>query len=237
MRRIASLLVFSLLPFSVVHADDLENLDALSQQQFTLLAEDLAGVLGYRGLQPAEPYGSIGFDAGFDVSAVQVGNESVWQGAGVDDASTLPMFRISATKGLPFGFDVGGFVASVPGAGLRNAGAQLRYALLEGGVATPAVGIRAAVTRLEGVDQLDYDTRSLDVSISKGFGPATPYAGYGRIWASADPGSATDLVKEDVAENRVFAGLRFTFIVLQFTLEADQVGDTTGYSARLAFGF
>lgn len=235
MLRYLPLLAVLLLPLPL-HADELDELEALSQAQFALLAEDMAGLLGFRGLQPAEPYGTIGFDVSFDAGAVQAGNEAVWQTAGAD-VSTLPFFRISATKGLPFGFDVGGFVATMPGSGMRNAGAQLRYALLEGGVVSPAVGLRAAATRMDGVDQLDYDTRSLDVSISKGFGPLTPYAGYGRIWASADPDASTGLVAEDVAENRVFAGLRMTFVVLQLVVEADQVGDTRGYAARIAFGF
>lgn len=219
-----------------VYGDELDDLGALSQEQFTLLAEDLSAVLGFRGLQPAEPYGAIGFDVGFDVGSVQLGNEAVWQAAGAD-VSTLPFFRVSATKGLPFGFDVGGFIASAPGASMRNMGAQLRYALIEGGVVAPAVGLRAAVTRMDGVDQLDYDTRSLDISISKGFGPLTPYAGYGRIWANADPDATTGLVAEDVAENRQFVGVRMTFVVLQFVLEADQVGDTRGYAAKIAVGF
>lgn len=219
-----------------VHGDELDNLDALSQEQFALLADDMSAVLGFRGLQPAEPYGTIGFDVGFDAGAVQLGNEAVWQAAGAD-ISTLPFFRVSATKGLPHGFDVGGFIASAPGASMRNIGAQLRYALVEGGVVSPAVGVRAAVTRMDGVDQLDYDTRNLDISISKGFGPLTPYAGYGRIWAKADPDSSTGLVAEDVANDRFFAGVRMTFVVLQLVLEADQVGDARGYAAKIAFGF
>lgn len=235
MLRFVSLLAV-LLVWLPVHADELDNLDALSQEQFTLLAEDMAGVLGFRGLQPAEPYGTIGFDVGFEAGAVQLGNEPVWQTAGADE-STVPYFRISATKGLPLGFDVGGFLASMPGAGMRNMGAQVRYALLEGGVVSPAVGLRAAVTRMDGVDSLSYDTRSLDISVSKGFGPLTPYAGYGRIWANADPDANTGLVAEDVSENRAFAGVRMTFVVLQLVLEADQVGDTRGYSAKIAFGF
>lgn len=235
MRSLVFLMMFALLPLST-SADELENLADLSQQEFALLAEDMTAVLAYRGLQPAEPYGSIGFDVGFDAAAVAIHNEAVWQRAGVD-ASTIPLVRLSATKGLPFGLDVGGFVASAPGTGMRNLGAQIRYALVEGGVVTPAVGLRAAVTRLEGVDQLDHDTRSLDVSVSKGFGPATPYAGFGRLWASADPDPATGLISHDVAENHAFAGVRFTFVVIQVVLEADRIGDATGYSARFAFGF
>ncbi|HEX7048063.1 MAG TPA: hypothetical protein VF275_10895 [Gammaproteobacteria bacterium] len=218
-------------------ADDLDNLDALSQAQFQLLAEDLSGVLSYKGLQPAEPYGVVGFGVGLETSVVRVESEGVWQQAGVDDVSSIPVARLAVTKGLPLGFDVGGFIATAPGTGFKNYGAQLRYALVEGGVAMPAVGLRAAVTRLAGVDQLAFDTRSLDVSISKGFGPVTPYAGYGRVWATATPGESTGLSEVDVDGNRAFAGVRFSFVVLQFVLEADRVGDTTAYSAKLGFGF
>ncbi|MBW3567902.1 MAG: hypothetical protein KY410_08110 [Proteobacteria bacterium] len=235
MRYLVSVMMFALLSLPG-SADELENLADLSQQEFALLAEDMTAALAYRGLQPAEPYGSIGFDVGFDATAVAIHNDAIWQRAGVD-ASTIPLLKLSATKGLPFGLDVGGFVGSAPGTGMRNLGAQVRYALVEGGVVTPAVGLRAAVTRLEGVDQLDHDTRSLDLSLSKGFGPTTPYAGFGRIWASADPDPATGLTGHDVAENRAFAGVRFTFVVLQRVLEADRIGVATGYSARFAFGF
>lgn len=236
MRYLLAVLALVVLFVSNVRADDLDSLDALSQAQFQLLAGDLTGVLSYKALQPAEPYGVIGFDVGLEVGATQLESEAVWAQAGID-ASTIPAARISVTKGLPLGFDIGGFIASAPGTGLRNYGVQLRHALVEGGIATPAIGLRAALTRLEGVDQLAFDTRSLDLSISKGFGPVTPYAGYGRVWAEAAPDAATGLATEDIDATRTFAGVQITFVVLKFVVEAERTGDTTGYSAKLGFGF
>lgn len=233
--RIIAALALGLAATSLA-ADDLDNLGALSQQQFELFAADMTAVAAYKGLQPAEPYGAIGFDAGLEAAGVRLSNDSVWAQAGAD-VSTVPLVRLSANKGLPLDFDIGGFVATAPSTGLRVYGAQLRYALVEGGVATPAVGLRAAFTRVDGVEQLDFDTRSLDISISKGFGPLTPYAGYGRVWSSADPDPATGLVAVDTEMNRAFAGLRFSLIALQFSVEAERVGETTGYAARLGFGF
>lgn len=220
----------------VLRADELDDLDALSQAQFRLLAEDLGAVLAYKGMQPAEPYGVIGFDVGLEASAVRLSNDASWEIAGAD-VSTVPLTRLSATKGLPLGFDIGGFIATAPGTGMRVYGAQLRYAFIEGGIVAPAVGLRAATTRLEGVDALDYGTTSLDLSISKGFGPLTPYAGYGRVWASASPDAATGLVEEDVNQTRAFAGLRLSFLLLEFTFEAERTGETSGYSAKLGFSF
>lgn len=219
-----------------LHADDLDDIETLSQAQFGLLAGDLAAAFSYTALQAPEPYGVIGFDIAAEASAVRLAHPSAWQAAGAD-VSTLAVTRVSVTKGLPLGFDIGGFVSSAPGTGLRGYGAQLRYALLEGGVATPAIGLRAAVTRLNGVEQLDYRTHSLDLAISKGIGPLTPYAGVGRVWASAAPAADTALLDEDVSGNRVFTGVRLAFVVLEITLEAQRTGETTGYAAKFGIAF
>lgn len=236
MRKLLFAMLLPAMTPVVANADDLDAIDTLSQAQFRLLAEDLGAVLAYRGLQPAEPYGVVGFDFGVEGSAVRVANDAAWSQAGAD-VSTVVLTRVSANKGLPLGFDVGGFLAAAPGTGMRLFGAQLRYAFIEGGVATPAFGMRAAVTRLEGVDQLDYTTRSLDLSISKGFGPVTPYAGFGRVWGEAAADAGISLQDEDVAMNRAFAGVRFSLVALQFVLEAERTGEATGFAAKVGFGF
>lgn len=234
MRRILAGLL--LVATTSLHADDLDTLETLSQAQFGLLASDLAAAFSYTTLQAPEPYGVIGFDIAAEASAVRLANPASWQAAGAD-VSTLVVTRVSATKGLPLGFDIGGFVSTTPGAKMRGYGAQLRYALLEGGVATPAIGLRAAVTRLDGVEQLDYRTHSLDLALSKGIGPLTPYAGFGRVWASAMPVAETMLLDEDISQNRAFAGVRLAFVVLELTLEAQRTGETTGYAAKFGVAF
>lgn len=218
-------------------ADDLDAIGSLSQQQFLSLSKDLAAGISYKGVQPAEPYGIIGFDVGVGVSTLRIENSDAWGAASGDASSNLPLTRISVNKGLPLGFDVGAFLAKAPGSNVDVVGAQLRYALIEGGVAMPAVGLRAAMSRLNGVDDLDLDTRSLDLSISKGLGPVTPYAGIGRVWSEATPDAATGLAAEDFAQTKKFIGARFSLLALQFSVEADQTGDAETYSLKLGFGF
>src|SRR5438034_2379749 len=46
-------------------------------------------------------------------------------------------------------------------------GGELRYAIVPGGAAMPAIGVRGSYTKLTGVAQLDFDTKGLDLSISK----------------------------------------------------------------------
>ena len=113
----------------------------------------------------------------------------------------------------------------------------MRYALVEGGITTPAIGLRLSTTRLEGVDELALNTRSLDLSISKGFGPFTPYAGIGRVWGDATPGAATGLAETDTGLTRQYLGARFSLLALQLAVEADKVGDSESYSLKFSFGF
>ena len=61
-------------------------------------------------------------------------------------------------------------------------GAEISKAILEGSVATPALGVRATYSRLNGIDDFELQTAGIDASISKGFLFLTPYAGGGMLW-------------------------------------------------------
>ena len=86
-----------------------------------------------------------------------------------DIPSTLPVPSLRFVKGLPYNIDLGLSYSRVPSADLDLWGGELRWAILEGSAATPAVAVRGTYTKLSGVDQLKMHTYSADVSISKGF--------------------------------------------------------------------
>jgi len=236
LRILALLGAFLAVP--AAQAGDLDNLQALAQAEFDGLSHDLSSALSYKAMNPTESMGITGFDIGVDASATEVNNSAAWDkatsGSGWD---YLPMARLRVMKGLPLGFDVGGFYSEVPGSNIKHYGMELRYALLEGGTLTPAVGLRAATTQLKGVDQLDFKTRSLDLSISKGFGPLTPYAGFGRVWADSTPDASTGLQSVSFSQNKTYAGLRFSLTLLNIDLEADKTGNDKTYSLKFALGF
>ena len=50
-------------------------------------------------------------------------------------------------------------MVAVPNSDIKLMGFEARYALLEGSAATPALGLRAAYSKLSGVDQLDFNPR------------------------------------------------------------------------------
>ncbi|MGH8370985.1 MAG: hypothetical protein ACRESC_08385, partial [Gammaproteobacteria bacterium] len=185
----------------------------------------------------AAPEGITGFDISLNAGATKVAHESSWNAAtGNSDISTVPFADVRVSKGLPFGIDIGGEYSAVPGSNIKLYGVEGRYAILEGGVAEPAIGIRAAFTHVTGVDDLNFNTKSLGVSISKGFGPVTPYAGVGEVWTNSTPDASTGLSSASFNNPEIFAGLQFNFGI-HLALEASRVSGNSTYSLKLGFGF
>lgn len=223
---------------TVAHADDLQLLRGvlLSQSDFKAMSEDMTAAFSYKPVQPAEPTGVVGFNVGLVATYTPIENKDAWRRASGEDIEELGLIALHAAKGLPFGVDIGGYYAKVPGTQAEMWGAELRYAFIEGGPATPAVAVRGAMTALEGVDDFEFDTRSIDLSISKGFAMLTPYAGIGYIDADSDPKSNFNLSSENITETKIFGGARFSLGPVNLTAEADRTGDNTSVNLRLAFG-
>src|SRR6266436_1803358 len=220
-----------------VVAADIDKIQALSQDDFHKLSQDLGAALSYKPLTPTAPLGITGFDVGIAVTATSIKNSDVLQKAGAGDHSTLPVPSLRVNKGLPFGIDVGVMAGAVPGTNVRLYGGELRYAIVSGGVAMPAIGIRGSYTKLTGVDQLDFDTKGLDLSISKGFLMFTPYGGIGKVWASSTPNGIPALSKESLSLNKVFVGINMNFGLTNLAFEGDRTGQATSYGAKLGFRF
>lgn len=219
-------------------AGDLDALQNLNQAEFRLLSEDLGAALSYKAVLPAEPLGITGFDLGLEMTVTNLENSSVLELATTGDApSTLYIPKVHIHKGLPFNIDLGAFLATVPDSNVNLWGAELRYAILPGGPATPAVAVRASYSALTGVDQLDMNTTGLDVSISKGFTFITPYAGIGKVWVNSSPQGIPTLVDEDFDLAKYFVGLNMNFAFINFALEADKTGDTGSYSLKAGWRF
>jgi len=230
---IASLFAVSL----PVVASNIDNLQALSQSEFRALSKDLGAALSYKPLTPTTPLGITGFDVGLAVTATKIENSDLLQRAGAGNHSTLPVPSLRVNKGLPLDIDVGLMVGAVPGTNVRLYGGELRYAIVSGGAALPAIGIRGSYTKLTGVDQLDFDTKGVDLSISKGFLMFTPYGGIGKVWASSTPNGIPALSKESLSLNKVFVGANLNFGLMNLAFEGDRTGKASSYGAKLGFRF
>jgi hypothetical protein len=234
------LVIASLFAVSVpALASNIDNLQRLSQSEFRALSEDLGAALSYKPLTPTAPLGITGFDLGLAVTATKIKNSDLLQRAGAGDHSTLPVPSLRLNKGLPLDIDVGLMVGAVPGTNVRLYGGELRYAIVSGGAALPAIGIRGSYTKLTGVDQLDFNTRGVDLSISKGFLMFTPYAGVGKVWAASTPKNIPPpgLTKESFSLNKVFVGVNLNFGLMNLAFEGDRTGKDQSYGAKMGFRF
>ncbi len=222
-----------------VQAASFNTLGVLTQDQFKQLSENVAAAAHYKGVTPPEPLGLLGFDLGLSLSYTSIDVDEVFDLAseGDFDVSGIALPRLTVHKGLPFGFDVGASASGAPGTDIRVLGAEVRYAVLEGNVALPAIGIRASASVVQGVDEMDLQNLGLDISVSKGFLLLTPYAGVGIVRSTATPNDAPSLQEETLDQNKLFAGLNVNLGLLNMTFEADKTGDYTSGSAKAGFRF
>ncbi len=239
MKRVIATVILAL-STSFVQADDLDLIGSLSQAQFDDLSKDLTAAFSYKAGAPAESLGIMGFDAGLAVSSTKLKNTSAWTAAmsSGNAINTLVVPKLYLQKGLPFDVDIGAYYVNVPDTNLEAWGGELKYAFVSGNVALPAVAVRAAITSLTAMDQLELKSRSVDVSISKSILFVTPYAGLGRVWADSKPLAETAIARSvDISEIRTFVGLSIQPMFFNLALERDSVGGIASYNLKLGIAF
>ena len=251
MKKIAVFIVcLSIMIVGQALAKDIGFIDGLTQDAFKDLSKEAAALLSYKNIAPAEPLGITGFEIGVESSFVQIstGNNNYWEKAFSYDApSILPAPKIRVRKGLPLGIDIGAMYSALPGSNIKLYGAEASYALLEGGIATPALGVRGTFTKLSGVDDLDYQTVGIDASISKGFVMLTPYGGAGMVYFNSKAKGNLQLLStiltgsplsdEKMWQLRYFAGLRISPMPLfNITAEVEYLNRMV-YSLKAAITF
>jgi hypothetical protein len=236
---VAAILAAASLPAA---AKDLNQIGALTQDDFHKLSQDLGAALSYKPLSPADPLGLFGFDLGIAGTDTKVKNSDVFQKAGVSDVSDIAVPSLRFALGLPFGLDVGLMAGAAPSTNVRLYGGEVKWAFIKGSTTMPAIALRASYTKLAGVDQLDFNTKGLDLSISKGIALFTPYAGIGKVWATGTPKDIpasfpTPPSQESFSQNKYFVGVNMNFVLVNVVVEADKTGDDTSYGLKLGFRF
>ena len=224
---------------------DITSLQNLDQQQFHELTQDMGAALSYKPLEPADPLGVGGFDIGVVLTGTSLANTSDINPAINNSSvfSVVPVPTVRATLGLPYDLDFGAMYSRVPSSDVNLWGADLKWAVLPGGIAIPAVALRASVTRLDGVNQLGFETIGADVSVSKGILNLTPYAGVGGVWTRSDPSdviskvSGQPLQQDNPTQAKLFIGCGINLGVADVTVEADVTGGIASFSAKLGFRF
>ncbi len=231
-------------------AKDNINLNLFNQNDFKSFSEDFGMAMSYQPVAAAAPLGDKlpGLDAGIEASYVKFDTSSLWfikmntalLGTGDKAPDSLIIPRVHVQVGLPIiPIDLGVSYSAVPDSDIKLVGYEVKLAVLSGGVATPAIAIRGAYTKLSGVDQLDLTTKSADISISKGIMIFTPYAGVGEVWITSTPHSPVNplLQEESVKKTKGFVGTKVKiFPFVNLVLEGD-FANVQEYTARLNVNF
>jgi hypothetical protein len=248
---IAAAAALALLVGTQAMARDISFSSGISQGNFRDLSKEAGAAIGYRNTAPAAPLGITGFDAGIEASAIDIKSNSTYWNAAFGGPGNAPSYlvlpKIRIRKGLPLGIDIGAMYSYVPDSNIKIYGVEVSKAILDGTLATPAIGIRGTYTRLAGVNDLDLQTAGIDASISKGILFLTPYAGAGEVWVNSKATgklqsfstirNGAPLRSEDIWQPRVFAGLKISPLPLfGITAEAEyQVRPIYSLKAALSF--
>ena len=235
----AALIAVSLPAF----AKDFNQIGNLTQSEFKDFSQDLGSALSYKPLNPAEPLGLFGFDLAIAATGTKLQHSDLFNTVGAGDISSIAVPQLRANLGLPFGIDVGAMVGEAPGTNVRLYGGEVKWAFFKGSTVAPAVAVRGSYTQLAGVDQLDLNTKGVDLSISKGFAMFTPYGGIGKVWTTSTPKNipatalTPNLAQESFSQNKYFVVLQMNILLVNLVVEADKTGDATSYGLKLGFRF
>lgn len=224
--------------------DDIDFDPTITQEQFATFSRLVAQGIYATPIDSARARGLLGFDIGVGVTAIPVDtNEPYWQNSVAEDftlSDHVVVPRLIVSKGLSFA-TISGMYAKVPDSDIRMLGGSLDVPILSGGVVSPTLAVRGAYSTVQGVDAFDLKTYGVELFLSKGFGPVTPYVAAGRARSDAegriDLGNGNTLVLTDEADsNRITVGVKLSLLLPKIVVEATQ-GEERSYAAKVSFGF
>ena len=189
----------------------------------------------------AAPLGLIGFDVWAEVAADQDFTDEPFFDGAIDGDLTgdlLLVGRVGARKGLPGGIDVGLSYAEALEGDLSLATAEIGWAIFDGGLISPTLGLRLTGTRTLDSDAYELDQYGAELILSKGFAVLTPYVGGGVVYSEGrlDRGEGLDAFETDDTQFVVYGGLTLNLLLPKITVEVEQ-GETVTGAVRVAFGF
>ncbi|NOY73053.1 MAG: hypothetical protein GXP14_11910 [Gammaproteobacteria bacterium] len=222
----------------VIASEDIDQIENLSQSEFKRLSENIGSAVGYKAVVPIEPLGLLGFDVGIVVTGTQLDEDKFWKRAASSGSAPSMIYipKLHVHKGLPFGLDVGAFYSQLPVSDLTLWGAEVKYAIWEGGVTAPALGVRVTTTQLSGFSQFEVSTLGADIGISKGFTLLTIYGGAGIQYVESEV-NVNFLNSEEFSQERLYAGLNISLLLLNLGFEYDVTGGVNSLSVKAGLRF
>ncbi len=188
----------------------------------------------------AAPLGLVGFEVYADATYDGKFDDEPFVTTAVDGDFTggfLSVARVGARKGLPGGVDIGLSYGQALGGDVKLLSAEISYALIKGGLLSPALSIRVTGTRSSGSDVYDLDQYGAELLLSKGFTVLTPYIGAGVVRSKGTLDLTLGSSFEDTETRGVlYGGVTLNLLLPKITVEIEKAEDVQG-AVRVGFGF
>ncbi len=228
--------------------------DVYANARFAAMVNELGVAIGSWNLEPPETTGFSGFNfaAEYPVAFIndsgKINGQHYWPFEGAPQG-ILQMPGVHIRKGFPFSFEAGSKVNYIVQSNMVAATVEAKWALNEGFIYFPDLGVRGFGTQLIGARDFNLTTAGFDIGIGKqlallGMFTLTPYAGWNSIWVAGgsnvidfDPsksepdqfkdgasGTSTTNVFDQVNLNqnrhdRFYVGLRFISYIVEVGAE------------------
>ncbi|HUP59557.1 MAG TPA: hypothetical protein VNA69_03960 [Thermoanaerobaculia bacterium] len=224
---------------------DIDFDPTITEEQFATFSRLAAQSIYATPVEPARARGIFSFDVGVALTAVPVDTSAEYWRRSVPDDFTISDYvvvpRLIASKGLSVA-TISAMYSKVPDTDIEMWGAAVDVPIIKGSIVRPTLAVRGAYSILQGVDEFDLTTYGVEVFLSKGFGPLTPYAAVGRMQSDAEGRIAPEtssnpavIFTDDSGINRYTIGVRLTLLFPKITVEATQAEERS-YAAKVSFG-
>ncbi len=213
------------------------SIDTLSRSEFITFMKEFVTIAGFKENRPAETFGIIGVEAGAGYEFFNTGKSSVWDEVyGQDTGSNENGIFVHLRKGLLFNLDAGVRYGNLVNTDTNYHSFELRYGIMRGSMLTPAVALTANYTVITGFEDMKGNILGLNLSVSKGLGPWTPYGGIGVQRIMCEPYRVTGLNEEKENVIVKYAGFRFSFTPINYLNLQATIDESVTFSASINFG-
>ncbi len=231
-------LAATLAPVSAGAQTTWEPRPTLTSAQFEAFAGELGSMLRFRQVADATTLGSgrVELDAQFANMPFD-DTKGIWTTAHhLGRSVSYP--QVVARFGASDRVDVGAWGGLDPGAKYGLVGVDTRIALLRQADGRPvSVMIRPSIGTLIYPSEVLVGTFSVDASVSRAFGPWSPYAGVGASTSGAvERSAALDLDPATANQSFAFAGLSYRWQRLVVSAEVEK-GARVNYAFRVGTRF
>jgi hypothetical protein len=212
---------------AVAGAQDFTLRPGYTQEQLEALAGEVGSDLRFRQLGDTMTLGRGNVDLSVQFAETRLD----------DSRGAWNHTRVVARVGVNDRVDIGAWGGLNPNSDYGLVGVDTKILLLREGWSPVSIAVRPSLTSLVGPSDVWIGTTSVDLSVSRAFGPLSPYAGVAARSSIAFERTAdVDLDPADAGGTSSFAGVAYRWRSLSLAGEVEN-GENVSYGFRIGTRF